>query len=414
MPEKTSQPTASSDTSANLKVYPSIILKKDREKSVMNRHPWLFTGAVQRVEGAKDGDVVAIRSLDGQVLAYGHYAANTQIVARIFAFVPPHTAPESIVIDDTYWLGKFRRAWQMRQSLLDSTRTTGYRLFHAEGDGLPGIIADVYNNVVSVQVRTTGTRKLMPLLTRFLTEEAGFAHVFYKAVAHEKEDSTGEWATAAPTSEEALFIENNLKFAVNVETGQKTGFFLDQRDNRALLGQYVRGLRVANLFAYTGGFSVYALAGGAKEVVSIDISESACRMAERNAVLNFGAEAPHTALKADCFDFLKNMAQGAFDAIVLDPPAFTKSIATVDKAARGYKDINMRAMRALPEGGLLFTFSCSQHISRDLFQKIIYAAAKDAGREVQVIGHASQGADHPMSIYHPEGEYLKGLLLRVW
>lgn len=397
--------------------FPAIVLKPGREKSLLNRHPWLFSGAVQQLPKATDGEVVIVLSADKTPLALGHFSPKSQIVARLFAFGPE--LPEKI--DETFWLDKLNRAFAARRALLADGRTTGYRLIHAEGDGLPGIIADVYNDVASVQLRTAGTRGLAPLVTRFLQETVGIQHVFLKHVAHEKEeDGPGSWALGGKAA--TTFLENGLTFEVNVETGQKTGFFLDQRDNRERLGREVRGLRVANLFAYSGGFSVYALAGGAKEVVSVDISATACTQADRNVALNFPAasgasatsEGIHSSLKADVFDYLKKLTANEFDAIVLDPPAFTKSIATVDKAARGYKDINMRAMRALPPGGLLFTFSCSQHISRDLFQKIVFAAAKDAGREVQIIGHAAQGSDHPVSVYHPEGEYLKGLLLRVW
>lgn len=389
--------------------FPRIILKKGREKSLHNRHPWLFSGAVQRVEGAKDGDIVQVCSESGEVLAYGHFAEKTQIVARLFDFPQGRDLPFDA--SDAYWLGKFRAAWQMRKSLMNTHRTSGFRLIHAEGDGLPGIIADVYGEVVSVQIRTAGAQKLQGLLVSFLLEEAGFKHIFQKSVAHEKEeDGAGVWLHGGLP--ETTFTENDLKFWVNVEAGQKTGFFLDQRDNRALLGQVSRDMDVLNMFAYTGGFSVYALAGGAKSVISADISASACAMAERNVALNF-AEAPHRSLKTDCFEYLKTMEAEQYNLIVLDPPAFTKSIATVDKAARGYKEINLKAMRKLPVNGLLFTFSCSQHISSDLFQKIIFAAAKDAGRDVRIIAHASQGCDHPVSIYHPEGEYLKGLLLHV-
>lgn len=404
--------------------FPVIVLKPGREKSVLNRHPWLFSGAVAKLPKATDGEVVVIVSSDNIPLALGHFSPKSQIVARLFAFGPE--LPQSV--DEAYWYVKLSRAYAARRALLAGGRTTGYRLIHAEGDGLPGIIADVYHDVASVQLRTAGTRALEPLVTRFLQETVGIQHVFLKHVAHEKEeDGPGTWVLGGKAS--TTFLENGLTFEVNVETGQKTGFFLDQRDNRERLGREVRGMRVANLFAYSGGFSVYALAGGATEVVSVDISASACAQADRNVALNFPVASPkgvplgetsataggtHTSLKADVFDYLKKLNHNDFDAIVLDPPAFTKSIATVDKAARGYKDINMRAMRALPPGGLLFTFSCSQHISRDLFQKIIFAAAKDAGREVQIIGHAAQGSDHPVSVYHPEGEYLKGLLLRVW
>jgi 23S rRNA (cytosine1962-C5)-methyltransferase len=274
---------------------------------------------------------------------------------------------------------------------------------------MPGVIIDVYGDAASVQLRTKGTAQLSAVIARYLQEELAIAHIYLRTES--KEDAEGEWILGDEA--ERTFMENGISFYVDIATGQKTGFFLDQRDNRALLRDMAKDKKVLNTFSYSGAFSVFALAGGAASVDSVDSSASATELASQNVKLNFPDTDKHNAIKADAFNFLKEMPESKYDLIVLDPPAFTKHISTVQKAARGYKEINLKAMQKIAKGGLLFTFSCSQHISADLFRKIVFGAAADAGREVRIVAQLSQAADHPVSIYHPEGEYLKGLVLHI-
>jgi len=385
-------------------MYPILTIKKDRERSLNLRHPWLFSGAMHKMPKAKEGDIIQVHSFDNQLLGYGHYAPNSQIRVRLFDF-----CREQISIDAEYWRKKFRIAFELREKVIDFSHTTGYRLIHAEGDNLPGIVVDIYNEVASVQLRTEGALKLKQVLTDYLVQERGIEHVYLKP--ENKEDAT-ENAWLYGKKEQTIFSENGILFHVNIVEGQKTGFFLDQRDNREMVRKFAKDKKVLNAFSYTGGFSVYALVGGAKEVVSVDISGVATQKGDENAQLNFVNER-HSSVTADCFNYLKEMPENEFDCIILDPPAFSKSIHTVQQASRGYKEINLKALRKIKAGGFLFTFSCSQHIEPDLFQKIIFGAAADSGRDVRILAHLSQGADHPINICHPEGEYLKGLMLWV-
>lgn len=381
--------------------YPIFTLKKGKERAVIHRHPWLFSGAIATNEAANEGDIVQIQSFDGKILAFGHYQPKHHIRVKFFAFGSTITAFEA-----DYWQNKLANAADMRKHLLDLNSTNGYRLVHAEGDFLPGLVVDMYASVASVQFRTKGMEANRTIVADFLSEKLQCSHIYWK-----REDKAGEWLKGEEG--QSVFTENNLQFWVDVVQGQKTGFFLDQRDNRAMLGKYAKGRDVLNAFSYTGGFSVYALAGGAKSVVSVDISQSASDLCEKNVALNFPDAANHQAITADCFQYLKQMPADAFDCIVLDPPAFSKSLSSVDNAARGYKEINLKALQKIKSGGLLFTFSCSQHISNELFQKIVFGAAADANRNVRMLAHLSQGEDHPVDICHPEGEYLKGLMLWV-
>ncbi|MFN0200119.1 MAG: class I SAM-dependent rRNA methyltransferase [Bacteroidia bacterium] len=385
--------------------YPVLTLKKDRERSLILQHPWLFSGAVHKVENAKEGDIVQVRSTDQKLLGYGHYSPNSQIVVRLFQFTQ-----EPLTIDDNFWWAKFQSAYQLRKRILNTETTNGFRLIHAEGDTLPGMVVDIYNSVASVQLRTQGAVALKALLCDFLVKEVGIEHIYLKP-ENRAEESETNWLHGKKATE--MFLENGRKCWVNVEEGQKTGFFLDQRDNRFMVEQFAKDKKVLNAFSYTGGFSIFALAGGAKEVISVDISANATAMTNQNVLLNFGENAAHQAVTADCFAYLKEMPEDDFDLIILDPPAFSKSIHTVNQASRGYKEINLKAFKKIKKGGILFTFSCSQHISRDLFQKIIFGAAADSRRNVRILAHLSQGFDHPINIYHPEGEYLKGLMLYV-
>lgn len=380
-------------------------LKPGRERSVYNRHPWIFTGAVDRIPDIQDGTFVEVFSAEGDLLAKGHFSKQSQILCRLLSWGSDTDLPENELIQ-----ARISAAVQWRKSRF-AKDTNGFRLIHAEGDFLPGLIVDQYADTLVIQFRTAGMLRLKDLIVEALVRETGAVHVIQRG-ENEQGAPEIEWLRGtAQTS--VLFQEHGFQFKAEVESGQKTGFFLDQRENRLLLKSYAYGKNVLNTFAYTGAFSVYALAGGAKKVVSVDLSAKAVEVCKANVELNNPASSKHEAIVADCFDYLKSMEEDEFDLIVLDPPAFTKHISTVDKAARGYKEINMKALRKIAPGGILFTFSCSQHISADLFRKIVFGAAADAGREVQVLHRLAQPEDHPVSIFHPEGEYLKGLVVRV-
>lgn len=381
--------------------YPIFTLKKGKDRALIHRHPWLFSGAIEHNDNAKEGDIVEIQSIDKKILAHGHYQPKNHIRVKLFSF-----ENESKDFDAAFWNNKLENALALRKTVINSIHTTGYRFVHAEGDFLPGLVVDIYAETASVQIRSKGMEVNRDLIANFLAEKLDCKHVYWK-----KEEKSGEWLKG--NQAETVFKENNLAFYVDVVQGQKTGFFLDQRDNRAMVGLFAKDKTVLNAFSYTGGFSVYALAGGAKSVVSVDISQSASDLCEKNIALNFPNAENHTAITTDCFQYLKQMPENEFDCIILDPPAFSKSLATVDNAARGYKEINLKALQKIKSGGILFTFSCSQHISTELFQKIIFGAAADARRNVRILAHLSQGKDHPIDICHPEGEYLKGLMLWV-
>ncbi len=390
-------------------MFAQLILKSGRDRSVANRHPWVFSGAVKVFPDAENGQVVAVLTNQNQLLGYGFYSPKSQITCRIFHFGEAPAAG----FDAAFWKGKIEAALALRKQLINPHTTTCYRLLHAEGDFLPGIIADVYGPVVVAQVLIKGTEHIYPMLEAALLA-AGFQHIYLK----QKENSGFLEAVQLPkgwrTTACAMPVrvqEHGLTFDIDVETGQKTGFFIDQRENRLLTQQCSAGKKVLNAFSYTGGFSLYALAGGAREVHSVDISKDAIARANELVELNFPG-ANHRGVAADCFDYLKQTEE-VYDLIVLDPPAFAKSAKAVNNAARGYKELNMVAMKKIAPGGLLFTYSCSQNITPDLFRKIVFGAAVDAGREVRILRLLSQADDHPINIYHPEGEYLKGLMLYV-
>ncbi|MFL5730663.1 MAG: class I SAM-dependent rRNA methyltransferase [Cytophagaceae bacterium] len=391
-------------------IYPILQLKPGREKSVINRHPWIFSGGIQKMQNAAEGDIIQVQTAGREVLGYGFYSAESQISCRMFDWEQEPADFES----SAYWMRKMENARHMRNSLLNRNQTNCYRLLHAEGDFLPGLIVDVYDQLAVVQFLIEGTAKRKDLFTGCL-QSLGFKNIYARSSASSKAQQDSEekagWVSGELGSPLTV-LENGLKFQVDFIKGQKTGFFLDQRENRLVLQQLAKGRTVLNAFSYTGGFSVYAAAGAAKEVHSLDISSEAVKLAEENVLLNF-PQTKHQSIAKDCFEYLRGMEDNFYDLIVLDPPAFAKNKHSVDKAARGYKDINMKAMEKIREGGLLFTFSCSQHISKDLFQKIVFGAAADAGRNVRIVQQLHQPADHPVNIFHPEGEYLKGLLLWV-
>ncbi|TGK48392.1 class I SAM-dependent rRNA methyltransferase [Leptospira bouyouniensis] len=387
-----------------------IRLKKNKEKAVLNFHPWIFSGAIESVgKGITSGETVAVHSFDGKFLAFGHFDSGSQIRVRLFSFDPNQDGNEK-----EYWFSKWKSILQQKKDLLPKD-TTGFRLFHSEGDGVPGIIVDVYERTAVLQLKTAGALRLQEYLVSFL-DEIGFEVILEK---REKADSkkTEEVIFYKGNASETIFKENGIQFIADSTKGQKTGFFLDQRENRSLLGKYSKDKVILNTFAYSGAFSVYAMLNGAKIVHSLDISKQALDLCERNLVLNGLSncieEQKHKSLVLDCFDYLKQMESNFYDIIILDPPAFTKNISTVMQASRGYKEINMRAISKVKDGGLVFTFSCSQHISFDLFKKIIFGAAKDVKKKVRILHHLTQSPDHGYSVYHPEGEYLKGLVIQV-
>lgn len=407
----------SANMTAGAKVStPLLVLKPNRERAVLNRHPWIFSGAVQQLPKVPAGAWVLIRDAQAKTLGTAWFDPNSQIVGRIFRFGPEESEP-----DAAFWRIRFQQAFALRKQFLphaDDTDT--YRLIHAEGDDLPGIVADVYGGaVVVLQLRTPATQQRAELWAGLL-QELGYEHIYLK---NKSFDGTGKseagenrWLAGGWPADELLITqEYGLKFQVDVHDGQKTGFFVDQRENRHLLRQLAQGKTVLNTFAYSGGFSVAALAGGASKVLSVDISKDACMLADQNVALNMPSAASdhlHEAIAADCFQFLKQN-QDNWDIVVLDPPAFAKNVRAVNNAARGYKELNMQGLRRVKPGGLLFTFSCSQLIDRDLFRKIVFSAAADVGRPVRILYQLTQPVDHPVNIYHPEGEYLKGLVLQV-
>ncbi len=391
--------------------HPLLQLKPKRDKAILQRHPWIFSGALAKPVKAEEGDIVEVQSHEGKVLGYGFFSSRSQISCRMFHW--SNTAADFDTVE--YWQNKIKRALDLRQSQVISSRTNVYRLIHAEGDFLPGLIIDVYGEVAVAQILIKGIEKRKAFLKEALYA-LGFKNVFVKAKSssHVLEDIEAQsgWLVGEAQSPIEV-LENNLRYEVDFIDGQKTGFFIDQRENRALLGRLAQGKKVLNTFSYTGGFSISALAGGATEVHSVDISADALQVCDRNVELNFPGTQKHKSIVADCFDFLKDMPENEYDIIILDPPAFAKHARAVDNASRGYKQISLQAFRRIKPGGLVFTFSCSQNISKDLFQKIVFGAAADAYRNVRIVHQLHQPADHPINIYHPEGEYLKGLVLWV-
>lgn len=393
-------------------LYPIITLKPGREKSAFNFHPWIFSGAVKTLPKADNGSIVAVQTADNNLIGYGFLDTESQITCRIFHFNYPVQNIEP-VFDADYWQGKIAAAYKMRKQFIFNRQTDSCRIINAEGDGLPGLIADLYGGQLAViQLLIKGTENLASEFASAF-RALGIPHIFLKNKQNTGVETTGSgWiGTPLPSDEAIPILENGLSFVADYVKGQKTGFFLDQRDNRALVQAYSQGRKVLNAFSYTGGFSVYALKGGAKQVISVDISAEATNLCNRNVSLNF-PNAAHKAITSDCFDYIRNSGE-TFDLIVLDPPAFAKNAHAVHNAARGYKELAMAAIRQLKPGGILFTFSCSQHIDRDLFRKITFGAASDVGRSVKILNQLSQPADHPINIYHPEGEYLKGLVLFI-
>jgi 23S rRNA (cytosine1962-C5)-methyltransferase len=376
-----------------------LVLKESRQRAVDNRHPWIFAGAIARESGPDDAALADLVDARGNVLASGFHSQRSQIRLRALTFGDEALTPE--LIGD-----RIAASIARRKPLLDEG-TNAVRLVNAEGDDLSGLVIDRYNDVCVIEIANYGVEQIKSLIV----ETLGAPNIFFKndipARKIEGLSLESEWRTGALACPDIL--ESGLRFIVDPAEGQKTGFFLDQRENRRLARTLASGRRVLNLFSYSGAFGVYAAAGGAASITNVDVSEKAIALARRNQEIN-GFDAEFVA--ADAFDWVRK-TRDAFDLVVCDPPAFAKSRAEVDRAARGYKDINLQALRLVAPGGMLMTFSCSGHMSLDLFQKVIFAAAHDAGRRVAFVRRLTAGPDHPVSLYCPEGEYLKGFLLEV-
>ncbi len=378
----------------------TISLKKGKESSLKRKHRWVFSGAIGKTTVQPDnGELVSVEDSEGNYIGAGHYH-NGSIAARMLTF-------EKERIDQTFWNQRFQEAFVLRKGLgLLTKETNCFRLIHAEGDGLPGCVVDIYNDCAVVQSHTDGMANCTKEITKALGNINGVKlnSIYHRNLASKQHEFL------KGLKQETEVLENGVKFKVNWVNGQKTGFFIDQRDNRALVGEFSKGRKVLNTFCYTGGFSVYALANGAKKVTSVDISQPAVNLAAQNAIIN-GFDKNHEAICEDAFKFVEKAED--YDMIILDPPAFAKSIKARHRAVQGYKRLNETALKKIAPNGLLFTFSCSQVVNPQMFESAVLAAAINAGRNVRVLKRLGHAADHPVNIYHPEGEYLKGLMLHV-
>lgn len=388
-----------------------IFLKAKKDAAVRRFHPWVFSGAVKPMEAPiPDGTLVEVRSARDEYLATGHYQDGS-ICVRIISFEP---AP----IDDAFWQKKLQNAYDYRQrlNLTDNPETNAYRLVHAEGDGLPGLIIDIYGQTAVIQCHSIGMHQDREAIAKALLAvyQGRLTAVYDKS----KETLPGQYASAVENGylhgaeQSGPILENSLKFSIHWEEGQKTGFFLDQRDNRQLLQKYAVDKRVLNAFSYSGGFSVYALAAGAREVHSVDVSGKAIAWADQNVALNDSTTERHQSYAQDVLKFLQSV-QAPYDVMVVDPPAFAKSLKKRHQAVQGYKRLNALALRKIRPGGILFTFSCSQVVDAELFYNTIVAAALEAGRQLRLMHRLTQPPDHPVNIFHPEGAYLKGFVFEV-
>ena len=390
--------------------YPRIILKAGRERSLLAGHPWLFSGAVGKVTGhPAPGDVVAVLSSRDEPLCLGFYHPGTDIAFRFL------TGDVAARVDGDFWENRMRSAAVLRERNLPAG-DNACRLVNAEGDGIPGLVVDRYGDYLVMAVGSAGVEKRREEIIGALAAAYSPRGILERSEGPARhleglaDRQTTAWGETPPSS--IAIRENGLAFEVNVHTGQKTGFFLDQRDNRRWIEKLCRGLTVLNCFSYTGAFSIYAARGGATRVVSVDTSETANEAARRHLQTNGFSPAVHPVLREDVFRYLRNTEE-TFDLIILDPPAFAKSRRDVPHAARGYKDINLQALRRLAPGGLLATFSCSNGVDEVLFEKIVLGAARDAGKSLRLLRRFTAAADHPTVLAHSEGRYLKGLLVSV-
>jgi len=382
-----------------------LVLKRGRERAVANRHPWIFAGAIAEESGPDDAAIADLVDGGGAHLASGLHSLHSQIRMRALTFGAEALTPELL-------RARIAAAIARRRALFDEA-TNAARVVHAEGDELSGLVVDRYDDLVVVEIANEGLERLKPLVVAALQEELTPRLIYFKndIAARKLEHLSLEPQTIGDGEAATTILENGLRFNVDVPAGQKTGFFLDQRYNRALARANARGRRVLNLFSYSGAFGVYAAAGGATFVENVDVSAPAIESARKNHDLNaFKNDVRFTV--ADVFSYVRQ-AKERFGLVVCDPPAFAKSRGEVERAARGYKDVNLFALKLVEPGGLMMTFSCSGHMSLDLFQKVIFSAAHDAGRRVSFIKRLTAGEDHPVSLFCPEGEYLKGFLLEV-
>lgn len=390
--------------------YKKIILKRGKEESLQRFHPWVFSGAIAHIDnGIEEGDIVDVYSNDGNFIAVGHYQIGS-IAVRVLDFAQR-------TIDKAFFAERLQKALELRKSIgLIRPDNNAFRLVHGEGDFLPGLVIDVYDKTAVVQAHSPGMHFARDIIASALVDITGgvLCNVYYKSettLPYKAElDPQNDYIIGSYDSNIAM--ENGLKFRVDWLRGQKTGFFVDQRDNRSLLEHYSQGRSVLNMFCYTGGFSFYALRGNAKLVHSVDSSAKAIQLTNENVELNFPCDKRHQAFEEDAFKFL-NGIDGKYDLIVLDPPAFAKHKSALKNALVGYRKLNAKAFDKIRPGGILFTFSCSQAVSKEQFRLAVFSAAAQSGRKVRILHQLTQPADHPVSIYHPEGEYLKGLVLYV-
>lgn len=398
-------------------MYNTVYLKKGKEESLGRFHPWVFSGAIHHIDGRpEEGDVVRIVSADGRFLAVGHVQIGS-IAVRVLSF-------EDIIIGRDFWYQRLSAAYDVRKSIFkqwtggEGQVTNAFRLVHGEGDGLPGLVIDVYDRTAVMQAHSVGMHVSRHEIADALAEvlDGVIENIYYKSentLAYKaSEDGGNGFLKGGLATANDIAIENGLRFHVDWLGGQKTGFFVDQRENRALLERYSHGRKVLNMFCYTGGFSFYAMRGGAELVHSVDSSSRAIDITRANVELNFPGDSRHEAYAEDAFKYLDRMGD-QYDLIILDPPAFAKHKDALRNALIGYRKLNAKAFEKIRPGGILFTFSCSQVVTKDNFRTAVFTAAAMSGRRVRILHQLTQPADHPVSIYHPEGEYLKGLVLYV-
>ena len=391
--------------------YKTVVLKRGKEESLKRFHPWVFSGAIHHVDNdVKEGETVRVMTENGDFIAVGHYQIGS-IAVRVLSF-------HDVEIDSNFWESRLKSALDTRLAIgvADNTNNNTYRLVHGEGDNLPGLIIDCYGKTAVMQAHSVGMHVCRHEICQALTKVMGerILHVYYKSetTLPFKAELGQENGFIYGGSDDNTAIENGLRFHVDWLRGQKTGFFVDQRENRMLLEKYAKGRSVLNMFCYTGGFSVYALRGGAKLVHSVDSSAKAIDLTNRNVEMNFPADQRHQSFCDDAFKFL-DANENKYDLIILDPPAFAKHRAALHNALKGYTRLNVKGFESIKPGGILFTFSCSQVVTKENFRNAVFTAAALAGRKVRILHQLHQPADHPINIYHPEGEYLKGLVLYV-
>lgn len=392
-------------------MYKNVYLKRGKEESLKRFHPWIFSGAIHHADkGIEEGEIVRVITADGEFIAVGHYQIGS-IAVRVLSF-------HDECIDISFWRASLESALQMRIAvgIADSPQNNTYRLVHGEGDNLPGLVIDCYGDTAVMQAHSVGMHVSRMDICEALVQVMGnrIKNVYYKSetTLPFKADLGQENGFIYGNTNENTAVENGLRFHVDWLKGQKTGFFVDQRENRTLLEHYSKGKRVLNMFCYTGGFSVYAMRGEAELVHSVDSSAKAIELTKKNVELNFPGDMRHEAFCEDAFKYL-DANDAKYDLIVLDPPAFAKHRGALHNALKGYARLNVKGLQRIKKGGILFTFSCSQVVTKDHFRNAVFTAAAQAGRRVRILHQLHQPADHPINIYHPEGEYLKGLVLYV-